>query len=390
MLRVLTLSTLYPDATRPNFGRFVERQTQGLAAEPGVDVRVVAPIGVPPWPLSRVGDRERAGLPARETGHGLEVWRPRFLSLPAIGGRFHAKMLTRALAPLLAQIRRDFAFDVIDAEFFFPDGPAAVALGKRFGVPVSIKARGSDVHLWGKRPGTRGQVVGAGQAADGLLAVSAALKRDMVALGMHGERIAVHHTGVDLDRFSPGDRVAAKAALGVSGPLVATVAALIDLKGHDLVIRAVAALPGATLMIAGEGPARRRLEPLIAELGVGDRVKLIGAVPHDRIARLLAAADVMALASEREGLANAWIEALASGTPVVIPDVGGAREVVTAPAHGRIVERSPEAFAAAIGALLAAPPEPLAVRAGVLGFPWQANAAALAAHLRGLVDQARG
>ena len=52
MLRVLTLSTLFPDATRPNFGVFVERQTFGLAAHPGVDLRVVAPIGLPPWPLS--------------------------------------------------------------------------------------------------------------------------------------------------------------------------------------------------------------------------------------------------------------------------------------------------------------------------------------------------
>ena len=53
MLHVLTLSSLFPDATRPNFGVFVERQTAALMARPGVAVRVVAPIGLPVWPLAR-------------------------------------------------------------------------------------------------------------------------------------------------------------------------------------------------------------------------------------------------------------------------------------------------------------------------------------------------
>jgi hypothetical protein len=75
---------------------------------------------------------------------------------------------------------------VIDASFFFPDGPAAVALGRRFGVPVSIKARGADVHFWGRQPATAAQVLAAGRAADGLLAVSAAMRDDMIALGMPG------------------------------------------------------------------------------------------------------------------------------------------------------------------------------------------------------------
>jgi glycosyltransferase involved in cell wall biosynthesis len=95
----------------------------------------------------------------------------------------------------------------------------------------------------------------------------------------------------------------------------------------------------------------------------------------------------MALASSSEGLANAWVEALASGTPVVIPDAGGARELVTAPEHGRIVARTAETFAKAIGALLAAPPTVDAVRAGAAGFTWEANTAALYAHLAGLVGR---
>ncbi|WBH16172.1 glycosyltransferase [Sphingomonas radiodurans] len=386
MLRVLTLSSLFPDATRPNFGVFVERQTIGLAALAEVELRVVAPVGLPPWPLRRHAHyRPLAGLPPAETWKGLDAIRPRFTVWPATQGRFHVAALTRALVPVLDRLRETFAFDVIDASFFFPDGPAAVALGRRYGVPVSIKARGADIHHWGCASATAAQVLAAGREADGLLAVSAAMRDDMAALGIPADRIRVHHTGVDLDRFVPIDRVAAKARLGVDGPLIVSVGALIPRKGHDIVIEAIAHVPGATLLIAGEGPARPALEALIAQTGA--RVRLLGSVPHDDLPQLIAAADVMALASSSEGLANAWVEALACGTPIVITDAGGAAEVVTGPAAGRIVAREPGAFAGRIGELLDAPPAAAATRDCARGFTWDANAAALRDHLAGLVGR---
>ncbi|WP_267381375.1 MULTISPECIES: glycosyltransferase [unclassified Sphingomonas] len=382
MLRVLTLSTLFPDATRPNFGVFVERQTAALAALPGVAVTVVAPIGMPLWPLSRGARHAALGrLPLRERWHGLDVHRPRFAALPFTGGRFHARAMERAIVPVLDAL----AFDVIDASFFFPDGVAAVRLGRRYGVPVSIKARGADVHHWGRAPATARQVAQAGQGADGLLAVSAAMRGDMIALGMPAEAIRVHRTGVDHARFGAVDRTVARAALGVTGPLIVAVGALIPRKGHDVVIDAVARLPGVALWIAGEGPERGRLEAHIARAGIGDRVQLLGGVAHDDLPRLLAAADVMALASASEGLANAWVEALAAGTPIVVTDAGGARELLSDEQAGRVVARDPAAFAAAIADLLRAPPCTQAVKAAAAGYSWATNAAGLHAHLAGLV-----
>ena len=93
--------------------------------------------------------------------------------------------------------------------------------------------------------------------ADGLLAVSDAMADDVAALGVPRHRIRVHHTGVDQSRFQPADREAAKRALGVTGPLILSLGALIPRKGHGVVIDAVARLPGVTLMIAGEGRSVR-------------------------------------------------------------------------------------------------------------------------------------
>jgi teichuronic acid biosynthesis glycosyltransferase TuaC len=385
-LRVLTLSTLFPDINRPRFGPFVERQTIELAAHPDVELKVVAPIGLPPMPLG-LHPRYKAlrALPTQERWQGIDLYRPRFAHVPGTGGRFDAAAMVRALLPLLRTIREGFAFDVIDASFFFPDGPAAVALGEALGVPVSIKARGSDIHFWGQATATRAQIVSAADKASGLLAVSAALKADMVAMGIAADKIRVHYTGVDLAIFTPLPRAETKAALGISGALIVCVGNLLERKGQRVTVEAIANIPDATLVLIGQGPDRAALEAKAAALGIADRVRFTGSVAHREMARWLAAADVFTLASASEGLANVWVEALACGTPIVITDVGGAREVVDRPEAGRLVPPEPVAIAAAIAELLAAPPAPSTVRAAAERFTWGANQSALYDHLRGLI-----
>jgi glycosyltransferase involved in cell wall biosynthesis len=112
-------------------------------------------------------------------------------------------------------------------------------------------------------------------------------------------------------------------------------------------------------------------------------VHFLGAIANADLPQLYRAADVVVMPSASEGLANAWVEALACGTPIVISDAGGAAELVTSPVAGRIVERAPAAIAAAVQAILATPPEPAAVAAKLAGrFDWDRNGRELAAHLR--------
>lgn len=389
MLRVLTLSTLFPDGTRPTFGSFVESQTHALANHPNIELRVMAPLGIPP--LGRFHPRYRglAALPQAEAWGGLSTYRVAFRHLPAVGGEGDARALVRALRRPLQDMRATFPFDIIDAQFFWPDGPAAVTLGEEFCVPVSIKARGADIHYWGKNRATAGQLIAAAHAADGLLAVSAALKADMVALGMPEDRIIVHYTGIDKNVFAVRDRAAVKAALGIRGPLIVTVGALIERKGQKLVIDALAALPDVTLVLIGKGEDEAKLKRRAVALGVADRVRFLGNLHHSVVADWLAAADVMALPSASEGLANAWVEALASGTPVVTCDVGGARELLDSPGAGKLVARDPVHVAAAIRSLLADPPSRKIVAASVDRLSWDSSAATLYEHLSGLVANNR-
>ena len=386
MLRVLTLATLFPNGARPTIGVFVERQTCALAARGDVEVEVVAPVGLPVWPLSRHPHyAPLRDLPLEEVWAGLTVHRPRYRVWPGLSQAATARRMADALLPLLREVKARFPFDVIDAEFFWPDGPAAMRLAAALGVPFSVKARGSDIHLWGEEPGIAEQIVAAGKAAGGMIAVSAALKRDMAALGLPEENIRVHHTGIDLDLFRPVDRAAAKAALGVDGPLLISVGHLNARKGQEIAIAALETIPNATLLLAGDGPERARLERDAAARGVSDRVRFLGVQPHDSLPGLIAAADVMVLPTVSEGLANVWVESLACGTPVVTSDVGGAREVVDRPEAGRLVARDPATVADAVNALLRDPPAQAAVRAAAERFSWERNAAELFDHLSGLV-----
>jgi glycosyltransferase involved in cell wall biosynthesis len=260
--------------------------------------------------------------------------------------------------------------DLIDAHYAYPDGVAAAWLGRRLGLPVVLTCRGSDVTLLPKYRRPRRLVLEAINGIDGLVTVSQGLKDALIALGVDADRITVLRNGVDLNTFSPMDRAVARAALEVERPMILSVGNLIPLKGVDLTIRALARLPGVTLVLVGEGPERPGLEALARATGVADRVRFAGRVEHERLRVYFSAADVSVLASMTEGWANVLLESMACGTPVVATDIPGTREVVIRPEAGLLVPRSTEAIADGIRRLLADRPPRAATRTYAEGFSW--------------------
>lgn len=386
MRRLLSISTLYPATGRPGFGRFVSRQMQALAERGDWEVTVVNPIGMPPVPMKRYATLK--GVPEVQEQGAVTIHHPRFLLIPGLSGPINPALIAHAVLPLAKRLHAEQPFDMIDAQFFYPDGPAAAKVARALEVPLAIKARGSDIHLWGQRSWPRRQMIEAARQSSVLLSVSQALANDMIALGMPADRIRVHYTGLDRSRFRPLERQAARQLVSAlpslhiwsEGRLLLCVGALIAIKGQALAIRAMTLLPDdVRLAIAGTGADETVLKRLVQQLGLESRVHFLGSVEHDILPHLLCAADAMVLPSEREGLANAWIESLACGTPVVIPDIGGAREVVADSSAGRIADRTPEAIAEAVNELLQAPPTQDAVAANAVRFSWEANASALAA-----------
>ncbi len=391
-MRILSLSTLYPSAAAPNFGRFVELSLDAAEANGDVEIIRISPNGLPPRPLDRLlpAYHQRAKLPVEDIWRDRYVLRPRFTLLPGIAPARNAAAIARAVLPIARAKHAERHFDAVDAQFFWPDGPAAMRIAEALDLPFSIKARGADIHYWTGIAACRRLIVEAAHKAAGLLAVSDAIKADIAALGIDAAKIRVHRTGIDRSLFRVADEPRAdlrqRIDLPDTGPLLISVGALIERKGQTFAIEALRHLPEARLAMIGDGEDRRKQENLANDLRVADRVHFLGSLPHCDIARHLQAADIAVLPSASEGLANAWIEALACGTPLVITDTGGAREVLKDPVAGQIVERTPHAIAAAVTAILDTPPVREAVAATVADYSWSANGAALIAYWQRLAS----
>jgi glycosyltransferase involved in cell wall biosynthesis len=266
-------------------------------------------------------------------------------------------------------------FDVIDAHYLFPDGVAAAMLAKATRKPFVMTARGSDVRELANYRLPRALIRWAASRAFKVITVSAALARDLEAIGVSPERLVVLRNGVDLSLFSPGDRARLRERLRLSsGPVLTSVGRLVELKGHDLVIRALTLVPHATLVIAGDGPERKRLEALARSLGVDARVRFLGELPQPDLVGVYGGADALVLASRHEGWPNVLLEAMACGCPVVATNLNGIREIVRDPDAGVVIEeRSPEGIAGGVRRLLARYPGAEATRRYAEDFGWDAT-----------------
>ena len=357
-MKILTFTTLYPSEARPRHGIFVETRLLQLQRCADVDVRVVAPV---PWFPSRA---ERFGVyatyartPRHEVRAGNHVHHPRYLAIPGVGMYLHPFTLARAGIREYGSLRKsEYECDLVDAHYFYPDGVAAAIMARRIGKPLVITARGSDINLLTQFKVPRRLILWTAGRAQAIVTVSAALKDKLVDLGVDRARITILRNGVDLEVFREMPRELARRQLGHrGGPLLLSVGNLAHEKGHELAIDALTHILDARLVIVGDGPLRAELQKRAERLGVATRVNFLPVRPQSELKWTYSAADVLVLASSREGWPNVLLESMACGTPVVATDVGGVREIVIEACAGRVVgERSGVALAQSVQSVLAA------------------------------------
>jgi glycosyltransferase involved in cell wall biosynthesis len=375
-VNILTLTNLFPNAVQPRKGIFVRERLDKMLEGGGLGATVVAPVPWFPSTHPRFGRyAEFAAVPLEERTDRYRIYHPRYAMIPKVGSALSPRSYFRAVLRLLRR-NPSIRFDIIDSHFLFPDGAAAVMLGRALGCPVSVTARGSDVNVMPAERLTRRWISWTLANADVCIAVSRALGDGMLRLGAAEDRLHVLPNGVDAARFVV--RPVERAALGIrsDAPVILSVGNLVPLKGHDIVIRALTRLAGAQLVIVGSGPERARLKALVKALGLEARVTFVADVSQEVLIDYYNAADVLVLASSAEGLPNVVLESLACGTPVVASAVGGIPEVIGTSAVCRLVElRQSDGFANAIAEVLAARYQPAAVRREISGFSWDETVA---------------
>jgi glycosyltransferase involved in cell wall biosynthesis len=309
-------------------------------------VEVIAPVPYSPSWLTVPRWSEFSRIPHEEEIDGIRVHHPRYPFLPGISMPAHGMLMYASSLSLARRLHGENTFDCIDAHFVYPDGFAAVRLGKRLGLPVVVSARGTDINVYPSfrliRPMLRWTLTNAA----GAIAVSADLKNKMIALGIPEAKIQVIANGVDTARFHPLETKSARKQLGLpeEGPVAVSVGSLIESKGHHLLIAAVAKLaarfPKLRLYVIGEGVYRAKLEELVREKQLQESVFLAGNRPNEELPFWFSAADVSCLISSREGWPNVVSEALACGTPVLATRIGGIPEIINSSELGIFVEHS--------------------------------------------------
>lgn len=357
--RLIVYSSLFPSAAAPTAGTFIRERMFRVARR--IPLVVVAPQAWSPFDalIRLFHPNFRPMAAAYEKIDGIEIHRPRWLSLPAVGKRFDGWLMAACTEACVRRIHRKFHATAIDAHFLYPDGWAATRIAQRLGLPATITIRGSkDEWLIGtpREAGLREAMT----RATKLFAVSEALARNVAfALGVAPEKVEVVGNGIDTESFAPVDRTEARRRLGLAqdAPVLLGVGHLVARKGFHRVVPLIAWLrerhPGLVYLIVGagvtQGDMRATLEAQARDCGVADAVRFCGPQPHNELRWYYGAADVFVLATEHEGWANVFLEAMACGLPVVTTRVGGNSEVVLEPDTGELVDWwDPEAFAAAV------------------------------------------
>jgi teichuronic acid biosynthesis glycosyltransferase TuaC len=372
---LLTFTNLFPNSVMPTHGIFVKERMQRVAAAMGdVEWRVVAPIPRAPWFLRTSSYRRWLTVPELEFFDGVVVHHPRFAHWPGISVGRQANAVVAAGLDLVRELV-GLRPAVLDAHYIWPDGVAAAEIAERLGIPFVLTARGTDVNLLANVECIRRRISVVAPKAWKRLAVSRALAdRFADAAGMPRESVEVARNGVDMNRFRPGDSVAARKALGlpVDARIVLGVGRQVPSKGFRVAAQAVAGLgEGVRLVLVGEGPERSAIEAA----GKG-RVIFLGPRSPDEVAEACRAADVLTLPSEREGWPNVVTEAIASGLRVVATPVGGIPEILgnPPPKDGSLGVLVPwndvAALQRALSETLAKPADPARVRRHAEQFGW--------------------
>jgi glycosyltransferase involved in cell wall biosynthesis len=344
--RLLVFSSLFPSPVRPHAGVFIRERMFRVARQ--LPLVVVSPQ---PWfpgqgliRCLRPGYRPAA--PRHEQQRGIDVYRPRFLAIPGILRWLDGISMALCSYFTVRRLQRRHAIQLLDAHFAYPDGDAAVHLGRWLDLPVTVTLRGTEVPH-SRQLRLRSRIARTLQSASRVFSVSDSLRQLALSLGVPAERTEVVGNGVDLACFHAVDRREARKQLGLpqNAKVLISVGALVERKGIHRVLDCLPALlidqPDLHYLVVGganpEGDMSAELQRQAAAPGLRDHVHFLGALPPESLKWPLSAADVFVLSTRNEGWANVFLEAMACGLPVVTTDVGGNAEVVCRPELGTIV-----------------------------------------------------
>lgn len=324
-LHVLALTPFYPRAGDDASGCFVAEPLAEIA-KLGIRTSVFA---VQPFYRGRVHGNASAP-PARWT---------RFAALPSgLGLPTSGRLLFATIRRRVRKLQANSSFQLIHAHGALPCGHAAMLLSRRLGVPFVVTVHGLDAFSTNQVQGALGKWCRrisreVYRSARRVICISERV-REQVLEGMSEASTTVIYNGADPQRFRPADAPSSPA-------VILSVGNLIPIKGHELLLRAIAALPQRSEVfceIIGEGAERSRLEALAYELNLHANIRFLGRQNRAQVAEAMRRCTLFALPSRYEGLGCAYLEAMLAAKPVIACQGQGIEEIIQDGFNGRLLE----------------------------------------------------
>jgi glycosyltransferase involved in cell wall biosynthesis len=384
MLKIAVVTRYFPSSAEPWQGRSAYQTLRLIARE--ADVRVFYPNASYPS-LLKPRSRSYQKLDSSYSPPDMKVNYYDYPALPMVSRPFNGWLAARVLLP---HVRR-FAPDLIFSCFLYPDGYAALKIGKALSVPVVTQSIGSDINRIGD-PISALHTRTVLREADFLVTVSDDLRKKAVAMGAPAEKSRAVVNGCDLTVFHVMDRLEARQKLRIdpAAEAVVYIGRMDVKKGLRELVEASASLhserPNLHVYLVGEGPDRPLIESAIQGNNAAGYIHVLPACAFDDVAVWMAAADLVTLPSYMEGCPNVVLEALACGRPVVATNVGGIPEIMSDKCGRLVPPREPLALAQALAFVLDAAWDAAAISARG-SRSWSDVAAELLAIFESLVSK---
>jgi len=387
-MRILFISNDFPHPGNPTRGVFNLNLVRALSA--CHQVQVISPI---PWVEHyTTGSEARRFSSAKPRWvEGIEVFHPTYHYVPKLFRESYGWFYWQSIRKTVWHVMETGLPEIVVGYWIHPDGEAAVRAARIAGVPSAVLVGGSDLLLLPREPGRRACVIDVLEKADAVLTVSDHLRNKALEMRINPAKVYLWRQGVDLARFSPGNRGQARQKLGLKAddPVMLWVGRMVPVKALEVLLAACALLRdrGAAfrMCLVGDGPLRRELQTQVAIMRLEDRIQFVGVQAQDVLPDWYRAADIMVLPSWSEGLPNVLREARACGTPFVASSVGGIPEIANPATDMLVTEGNAEALAAALEYRLKNPLR--SVEAGA-SLSWESSAQALVGLLQPLVKAA--
>lgn len=257
---------------------------------------------------------------------GIHVIGTKGLNIPGVRGLMFKKNAQKALENLLQ--KEDI--DIIHGHYLFPAGAAAVEVGNKHEIKTYVTAHGSDMfEVYKKQPLMRSTIKNVLKRADCVLAVSNALRHEIIATGVTGisEKTKLSWNSVDVDKFSSEENNSFKNENNLlDKPIVMFVGNLIKRKNVESLLEAKKiANSDYYLVVVGDGPLFKKLNKKVEEENIRD---VIFTGSRSDVENIIPSCDVLILPSFSESFGLVLIEALACGKPVIGSNVGGITEII--------------------------------------------------------------